>query len=146
MPEVFDTSTEKGKISVGLITNIQNCVMKNFDVTQHQVQLLEKDKVDKCNELINAFRNFFQSYSDNLIMFFNIRKQQNETNIDDVDELSEIKISRKKSKEEKILDFISKTKNPYIFKVNNKLVKIECNDNGTNAEEAITNVIKSIYR
>ena len=70
----------------------------------------------------------------------------NETNIDDVDELSEIKISRKKSKEEKILDFISKTKNPYIFKVNNKLVKIEFNDNGTNAEEAITNVIKSIYR
>jgi nitrous oxide reductase len=70
----------------------------------------------------------------------------NETNIDDVDELSEIKISGKKSKEEKILDFISKTKNPYIFKVNNKLVKIECNDNGTNAEEAITNVIKSIYR
>lgn len=70
----------------------------------------------------------------------------NETNIDDVDELSEIKISGKKSKEEKILDFISKTKNPYIFKVNNKLVKIEFNDNGTNAEEAITNVIKSIYR
>lgn len=70
----------------------------------------------------------------------------NETNIDDVDELSEIKINRKKSKEEKILDFISKTKNPYIFKVNNKLVKIEFNDNGTNAEEAITNVIKSIYR
>ena len=70
----------------------------------------------------------------------------NETNIDDVDELSEIKISRKKSKEEKILDFISKTKNPYIFKVNNKLVKIEFNDNGTNAEETITNVIKSIYR
>ena len=70
----------------------------------------------------------------------------NETNIDDVDELSEIKISRKKSKEEKILDFLSKTKNPYIFKVNNKLVKIEFNDNGANAEEAITNVIKSIYR
>lgn len=70
----------------------------------------------------------------------------NETNIDDVDELSEIKISGKKSKEEKILDFISKTKNPYIFKVNNKLVKIEFNDNGANAEEAITNVIKSIYR
>ena len=70
----------------------------------------------------------------------------NETNIDNVDELSRIKISRKKSKEEKILDFISKTKNPYIFKVNNKLVKIEFNDNGTNAEEAIMGVIKSIYK
>ena len=70
----------------------------------------------------------------------------NEVNIDDIDELSEIKISRKKSKEEKILDFISKTKNPYIFKVNGKLVKLEFTDNGTNAEDAIINVIKSIYK
>ena len=70
----------------------------------------------------------------------------NEVNIDDVDDLCEIKISRKKSKEEKILDFISNTKNPYIFKVNGKLVKLEFTDNGRNAEDAITNVIKSIYR
>lgn len=70
----------------------------------------------------------------------------NEVNKDDVDELSGIKISRKKSKEEKILDFISKTKNPYIFKVNGKLVKLEFTDNGTNAVDAITNVIKSLYK
>ncbi len=70
----------------------------------------------------------------------------NEVNINDVDDLSDVKISRKKSKEEKILDFISKTKNPYIFKVNGKLVKLEFTDNETNAEEAITNVIKSIYK
>ena len=70
----------------------------------------------------------------------------NETNIDYVDELSGIKISRKRSKEEKILDFISKTKNPYIFKVNGKLVKLEFTDNGTNAVDAITNVIKSLYK
>ena len=70
----------------------------------------------------------------------------NEVNKDDVDELSDIKISRKKSKEEKILDFISKTKNPYIFKVNGKLVKLEFTDNGTNAEDANINVIKSIYK
>lgn len=50
------------------------------------------------------------------------------------------------SKEENILDFINKTKNPYIFKVNDKLVKIEFNDKGTNAEEAITNIIKSLYK
>lgn len=69
-----------------------------------------------------------------------------EISMDDVDELSEIKISRKKSKQEKILDFISKTKNPYIFKVNGKLVKLEFADNGTNAETAIMNVIKSLYK
>ena len=70
----------------------------------------------------------------------------NEVNIDDVDELSEIKISRKKFKEEKILDFINKTKNPYIFNMNGRLVKLEFSDNGKSAEDAITNVIKSIYK
>ena len=35
--------------------------------------------------------------------------------LDEVDDLSEIKISRKKAKEERIIDFISKTKNPYIY-------------------------------
>ena len=70
----------------------------------------------------------------------------NETNIVDVDDLGWIKISRKKSKEEKILDFISKTKNPYIFKVKGKLVKLEFTDNGRKAEDAITNVLKSLYK
>ena len=69
-----------------------------------------------------------------------------EVDIDEVDDLNEIKISRKKSKQERIIDFIFKTKNPYIFKVNGKLVKLEFTDNGTNAEDAIINVIKSIYK
>lgn len=69
-----------------------------------------------------------------------------EINIDEIDDLNEIRISRRKSKEERIIDFISKTKNPYIFKVNGRLVKIEFTDNGRKAEDAITNVIKSIYK
>ena len=69
-----------------------------------------------------------------------------EVNIDEVDDLNEIRISRRKSKEERIIDFISKTKNPYIFKTNGRLVKIEFTDNGRKAEDAIINVIKSIYR
>ena len=51
-----------------------------------------------------------------------------------------------KELEEKILDFISKTKNPYIFKVNGRLVKLEFTDNGRKSEDAITRVIKSIYK
>ena len=69
-----------------------------------------------------------------------------EVNIDEVDDLNEIRISRKKSKEERIIDFINKTKNPYIFKVNGRLVKLEFTDNGKKAEDVIINVIKSIYR
>lgn len=69
-----------------------------------------------------------------------------EVDIDEVDDLDRIKISRKKSKEERIIDFINETKNPYVFKVNGRLVKLEFTDNGKKAEDAITNVIKSIYR
>ena len=69
-----------------------------------------------------------------------------EVNIDEVDDLDKIKISRKKSKEERIIDFINKTKNPYVFKVNGRLVKLEFTGNGTNAENAITNVLKSLYK
>lgn len=42
----------------------------------------------------------------------------------DVDEIKFIKIDRRKHSNERILDFIRKTKNPYIFKVNGRLVRI----------------------
>lgn len=60
--------------------------------------------------------------------------------------MNEIRISRRKSKEERIIDFINKTKNPYVFKVNCRLVKLEFTNNGRKAEDAITSVIKSIYK
>lgn len=69
-----------------------------------------------------------------------------EVNIDEVDDLNEIRISRRKSKEERIIDLISKTKNPYIFKGNDRLLKIEFTDNCRKAKDAIINVIKSIYK
>ncbi len=69
-----------------------------------------------------------------------------EINPDEVDDLKDIKISRKKSKEERILDFIITTKNPYVFKVNGKLVKIEFSNNKRKAEECITNVLKDLYK
>lgn len=70
----------------------------------------------------------------------------NEVNPDDVDELSSIKINTRINPVNRIIDFISKTKNPYIFKVNGKLVKIEFSKNDKSAEESLTNVIKSIYK
>ena len=69
-----------------------------------------------------------------------------EVDIDEVDDLDKIKISRRKSKEERIIDFISKTKNPYIFNVNARLIKIEFTDNGRKAEDSVTNIIKNLYR
>ena len=39
-----------------------------------------------------------------------------EVNQDEVDEITDIKIDKRKSSGERILDFLNKVKNPYIFK------------------------------
>lgn len=67
--------------------------------------------------------------------------------LEDVDEIISIKIDRRKSSEERILDFIMKEKNPYIFKVNGKLVRIRFLENtDLTAEDCLTNVLKNLYR
>ena len=62
------------------------------------------------------------------------------------DELGSIKIDRRKSSNERILDFIMKVKNPYIFKVNGKLVRISFSDTDKTAEDCLTNVLMNLYR
>lgn len=67
--------------------------------------------------------------------------------LEDVDELSSIKIERRKSSNERILDFIINAKNPYIFKVKGKLVRIRFSENSNlTAEDCLTNVLKNLYR
>ena len=66
--------------------------------------------------------------------------------LDDVDELGTIKIDRRKSSNERILDFLTKVKNPYIFKINGRLVRMRFSENGTTADECLTNMLKNLYR
>ena len=70
-----------------------------------------------------------------------------DVSLEDVDEISSIKIDRRKPSEERILDFLTKVKNPYIFKVNGKLVRIRFSKNSSlTAEDCLTNVLKNLYR
>lgn len=66
--------------------------------------------------------------------------------LEDVDEITDIKIDRRKPSNERILDFIIKTKNPYIFKVKGKFVRIRFSDTDKTAEDCLTNVLKNLYR
>ena len=66
--------------------------------------------------------------------------------LDDVDELSSIKIDRRKSSNERILDFLTKVKNPYIFKVNGRLVRMSFAENGPTADDCLTRVLENLYR
>ena len=67
-------------------------------------------------------------------------------NPDDVDEISDIKIDRKKSSDERILDFLTEVKNPYVFKVNGKLVRMSFYENGPTADDCLTRMLENLYR
>ncbi len=66
--------------------------------------------------------------------------------LEDVDEITSIKIDRRKPSEERILDFIMKAKNPYIFKVKGKIVRIRFSDTDKTADDCLTNVLETLYR
>jgi len=64
----------------------------------------------------------------------------------DVDEITDIKIDKRKSSNDRILDFLNKTKNPYIFKVNGTLVRIGFSETSRTADDCLTSVLKNLYR
>ena len=67
--------------------------------------------------------------------------------LEDVDEMTSIKIDRRKPSEERILDFLTKVKNPYIFKVNSKLVRIRFSEKtNLTANDCLISVLKNLYR
>ena len=69
-----------------------------------------------------------------------------EVDINKTDNLLDIKISKNKPSNERILEFLNKASNPYIFEVDGRLVKIEFSDNNKTADACITRVIRSLYR
>ena len=71
----------------------------------------------------------------------------NDVNPDDIPDINEIKIDRRKPKEERILDFLTVVENPYVFKINGHLLQIRFSDNtNKTAEDCLTNVLKNLYR
>ena len=67
-------------------------------------------------------------------------------NPDEVDEISSIKIDRKKLSNERILDFLTQVKNPYVFKVNRKLVRMSFSENGPTTDDFLTRVLENLYK
>ena len=60
-----------------------------------------------------------------------------------VDELGSIKIDRRKPSDERILNFLTKIKNPYIFKVNGRLVRMRFSENGPTADECLSRMLEN---
>lgn len=91
---------------------------------------MKKYDIDKLKEKIEKYKDM------NL----------NEINPADIPDISELKIDRRKTKEERILDLLTKVENPYVFKVNGHLVQIGFTNNGKTAEYCLTNVLESLYK
>ncbi|MBO5095272.1 MAG: hypothetical protein IK997_00775 [Bacilli bacterium] len=87
-------------------------------------------KIDKLKEKLKKYENIPLS----------------EININEVDEITDIKVNKRKSSNDRILDFLNTVKNPYVFKHNGKLVRIGFSDTDKTADECLTNVLKNLYR
>ena len=66
--------------------------------------------------------------------------------IDDVDKIEDIKIDKRKSSKDRIIDFLNSVKNPYVFNVDGKLVQIGFSDNNISADECLTNLLSKLYK
>jgi len=69
-----------------------------------------------------------------------------EVKLEDIDDISEVIVDTTKSSKERILDFLFCTKNPYVFKVGNNIVKMCFSNNNLSADQCITDVFKNIYK
>ena len=79
-------------------------------------------------------------------------KKYKELSIEDINkekikDINEIKITRKKTSKQRILDFLNEVDNPYFFKVNGKIVQIAFNeDSSLSANDCLYGILKDIYR
>lgn len=64
----------------------------------------------------------------------------------DIDDIKDIKIDRRKPSNERILDFLNKVKNPYVFKINGRIVRMRFSETNLTADDCLTRMLKNLYR
>lgn len=64
----------------------------------------------------------------------------------DIDDIKDIKIDRRKPSNERILDFLNKVKNPYVFKINGRIVRMRFSESNLTADDCLTRMLKNLYR
>ena len=70
----------------------------------------------------------------------------NSVDMNDLDDLEEIKIDRRKEPNERIIKFLSECKNPYVFKYKNHIVRFKFSNNDVTADDCLTNLLDKLYR
>lgn len=68
-------------------------------------------------------------------------------NVDEIEDIENIKIDTKKSSVERILDFLDSCKNPYFFKVNGVVVQLVfSDDNSINATDCVSRALEKEFK
>lgn len=61
----------------------------------------------------------------------------------EVEDIRNIKVNKDLPIEERIVDFLKKVKNPYVFRVDNTLVKISFGTQNIDIKQCLNNIVKS---
>ncbi len=67
----------------------------------------------------------------------------NEIDRTEIDDIRNIKINKNLPVQERIVDFLKKVKNPYVFKVEDTLVKISFGTENVDVKQCLNNIVKS---
>lgn len=68
-----------------------------------------------------------------------------QVNILEIDNVDNIKIDGNKSSIERILDFLVYTKNPYVIRKNDTIIRMQFRNDNRKANECVTRAFKKIY-
>lgn len=63
-------------------------------------------------------------------------------NYDDIDNIDDITINSDVPPEDRIINFLNSTKNPYFFRINDTIVKFSFSENDITADECVENVMR----
>lgn len=66
-----------------------------------------------------------------------------DVNREDIKDIKDIKINKELSANDRIIDFLRKIENPYIFKVDNTLVKINYGTGNVDFMQCLSNIAKN---
>lgn len=61
----------------------------------------------------------------------------------EIEDIRNIKVNNELPIEERIVDFLKKVKNPYVFKVNDTLVKVSFGTKNIDVKQCLNNIVKS---
>lgn len=69
-----------------------------------------------------------------------------DVDINDLEDITKINFSKKQNNQDKIIDFIKSSKNPYMFQCNGKKIQIAFANTDDIAEEKLKKTLNKIYQ